>query len=305
MFWKSFVSLLAPMTRRPAARPWIEPLEGRALLSAGFLAGSLARAAGGGDAQDAQDLTRAAPVASDGLDAEQKLRADQLISTFENSTTTIQYAYIANIDDGRGYTAGRAGFTTATGDFLIVVKRYTKQAPGNPLAKYLPRLRTLAKSESDSTQGLSGIVSAWRKAARSAAFRAVQDGVVDDLYYLPAVQRWQALGAQTALSLVAIYDSIIQHGEGDGHDGLPAMIGRANAAAGGTPASGIAESDWLSVFLAERYRTLSHATDPATRKGWRASRDRVTVLRQLVADGNFDFQGPLVVSVYGDSFTIP
>src|SRR5262245_33374802 len=49
-----------------------------------------------------------------GLDADQRRRVDQLISAFENSTTEIQYDYAENIDDGRGVTAGRAGFTTAT-----------------------------------------------------------------------------------------------------------------------------------------------------------------------------------------------
>src|SRR5262245_25810326 len=41
-----------------------------------------------------------------GLDRAQKRRADRLISIFENSTPVIQYAYIENIRDGRGYTAG-------------------------------------------------------------------------------------------------------------------------------------------------------------------------------------------------------
>ena len=35
---------------------------------------------------------------------------------------------------GRGVTAGRAGFTSATADLLDVVERYTARVPGNPLA---------------------------------------------------------------------------------------------------------------------------------------------------------------------------
>ena len=35
------------------------------------------------------------------------------------------------------------GFTTATGDFLDVVERYTARVPSNPLAPFLPRLREL------------------------------------------------------------------------------------------------------------------------------------------------------------------
>jgi len=85
-----------------------------------------------------------APAALPGLTAAQRLRADRLISTFENSTPVLQYAYVQDIHDGRGYTAGRAGFTTATGDLLVVVERYTRRSPINPLARYLPRLRQLA-----------------------------------------------------------------------------------------------------------------------------------------------------------------
>jgi hypothetical protein len=37
----------------------------------------------------------------------------QITSTFENSTLELQYDYVENIGDGRGITAGRAGFTSA------------------------------------------------------------------------------------------------------------------------------------------------------------------------------------------------
>ena len=41
---------------------------------------------------------------------------DSITSCFENSTKTIQYGYVEALNDGRGYTAGKAGFTTGTGD---------------------------------------------------------------------------------------------------------------------------------------------------------------------------------------------
>ena len=59
-----------------------------------------------------------AATPSSGLNPEQRHRADALISIFENGTPKIQYGYAENIRDGRGITAGRAGFTTATGDAL-------------------------------------------------------------------------------------------------------------------------------------------------------------------------------------------
>src|SRR5687767_7600966 len=65
-------------------------------------------------------------------DAERKTHAAQITSTFENATVKLQYDYAENIGDGRGITAGRAGFTSATGDLLLLVRRYTEMKPDNP-----------------------------------------------------------------------------------------------------------------------------------------------------------------------------
>src|SRR5215211_6885999 len=73
-----------------------------------------------------------------GLTHAQHVRVDKLISEFENSTSVIQYCYVEALDDGRGYTVGRAGFTSATGDLLEVAEQYTRAVPGNPLEPLLP-----------------------------------------------------------------------------------------------------------------------------------------------------------------------
>jgi chitosanase len=283
-----------------------EPLEGREMMSASPGSGtSVPRTP-----TIAATHVRADAAAPAGFTPAQRLRADRLISIFENSTMKIQYGYIERLidedgeTDGRGYTAGRAGFTTATGDFLLVVERYTERVPANGLKKYLPRLRQLSAAGSESIDGLDGIKAAWKTAALDPAFRQVQDEVVAQEYYNPAVRRWKGLGLKKPLSLAAIYDTIIQHGEGDDPDGLPALIRRATLRAGGKP--GVAgESKWLGAFLAERKKTLLHAFDPDTRVHWAASVDRVTVFQQLRAARNFDFAGPFDVVVYTDPFTVP
>src|SRR5687768_10865837 len=168
-----------------------------------------------------------------GLSAVQKRRAEQITSVFENDTIELQYAYIENINDGRGYTAGRAGFTSATGDLLEVVERYTVAVPGNGLAVFLPTLRQRAASNSDDVTGLAGLPAAWVAAAADPTFRNTQDAVSDENYYLPAVEHGRELGLKTALAIAALYDASIQHGDGDDPDGVPAMIARATARAGG------------------------------------------------------------------------
>lgn len=124
-----------------------------------------------------------------GLNKDQKRRAEQLTSIFKNGTTEIQYGYVEPLDDGRGYTCGRAGFTTAAGDALEVVEVYTKAVPNNKLKKYLPELRRLAKEESDDISNLKGFASAWRSLGNDKDFRAAQDKVNDRLYYQPAMKR--------------------------------------------------------------------------------------------------------------------
>src|SRR5690349_2974768 len=79
----------------------------------------------------------ARPCEEPALAPEPKRLAEALTSLFENGTTEIDYAYAEALGDGRGITAGRAGFTSATGDLLLVVQRYTAAVPGNGLAAYL------------------------------------------------------------------------------------------------------------------------------------------------------------------------
>ena len=85
------------------------------------------------------------------FDSQQRIVADQIISVFENNTPVIQYGYAKNLNDGRGITAGRAGFTSATGDMLAVIERYSAKVPVNYLAAYLPALRELSANR-DSLQ---------------------------------------------------------------------------------------------------------------------------------------------------------
>ena len=59
----------------------------------------------------------------------QERRVEAVVSLFENSELAPVYDYIEDIKDGRGFTAGKIGFTTGTGDLLLVVKEYLKLNP--------------------------------------------------------------------------------------------------------------------------------------------------------------------------------
>lgn len=236
---------------------------------------------------------------------EQRNIADQIISVFENNTPVIQYGYAENLHDGRGITAGRAGFTSATGDMLEVIKRYTVTVPDNRLAVYLPRLRELAEDEDGSTQGLKGLEEIWQERANDEDFRNVQDEVVDEYYYDPAMAHAEFLGASLPLTLLNLYDAAIQHGDGNDLDGLPVMINRTTSKVGGTPKNGIDEEVWLQEFMSIRRSVLLNPGNQETQEEWPQSVGRIDTLIELYESGNVLLTPPIVIDTWGDIFTIP
>jgi chitosanase len=243
----------------------------------------------------AGEESRAPSAGGVGLSAEQRLRADRLINNFEHGTTEFRYGSAEALPDGRGITFGRAGFTTKSGDGHDLVKRYTAARADNPLARYLPRLEALAREESGSIEGLDGFIEAVHKAADDPLFRRTQDQLQDELYYQPSARLCDQLGLRTALARTAVYDALLMHGDGADRDGLPALLERARKEAGGTPATGVDESAWLSAFLRVRRDDLAHAHNPETRAVWARSVGRVDVFRTLADQGNRDLHGPIVL----------
>ncbi len=244
-------------------------------------------------------------VVSIPFNTEQRLIADQTISIFENGTPHLQYDYIENIHDGRGYTAGRAGFTSATCDLLEVLTRYQAIKPGNALEVFIPRLQALCLSSDSSVAGLEQLPAAWLNAASDPVFRQMQDQVVDEYYYEPALEYAQDNGLHTALSLLVLYDSAIQHGDGEDPDGLQALITQTNQMSGGSPGDGIDERDWLDHFLSVRRNTLLHPSDPETQEAWAESVDRVDALRKILEADNEHLSPPVRIEVWGDIFELP
>jgi chitosanase len=242
------------------------------------------------------------PVAAADGDVDQVIA--QMVSVFENGTPDIQYDYIDNLDDGRGYTAGRAGFCTACGDLLTVVQTYTAQVPNNPLATYLPTLNSLAASGDDSTRGLNGFKDAWRTAAGDPVFRKVQDQVTDSLYYAPARKLAQDNGVHSALGVAILVDTAVEQGTDNDPDGLPSMVKKTNAKVGSTPAAGVDETKWLSDFLDIRRTTLENPSSADTSESWGESVGRVDALAALLKAGNLDLNTPFTINPFGDRQTI-
>ena len=241
----------------------------------------------------------AATPVSPGLDAPAKKQdAMELVSSAENSSLDwkAQFAYIEDIHDGRGYTAGIIGFCSGTSDMLQLVTAYTKTEPGNPLAGYLPALTAVNGSASHKGLG-APFVAAWKLAAKDPAFQAAQDKERDDVYFNPAVTQAKADGLHT-LGQFAYYDAMVMHGPGSDPDSFGGIRAAAMRHAK-TPAKGGDETTYLNAFLDAREAAmrLEEAHSDTSRVS--------TEQRVFLKAGNLDLHLPLVWHTYGDRYEIP
>ncbi len=241
------------------------------------------------------------------LDPQQKSIAEQFTCFFENLTLEPQYGYVENLDDGRGITAGRCGFTTGTDDAHLVVKRYTEIVRGNPLAKYLPELQRLdhaVDDEKDNTDNLDFFEDAWKQSAGDERFRQVQDEANDELYYRPSQQLADQYGLNTALARAALYDACIQHGIGDDDDSLNSMLERTDSEMNGKPKDGVDETAWLGKFLQIRKSVLLNPADKYSKDEWSQSAERVDVYSKLLEQNNVNLTPPINIECFGKSAVI-
>ncbi|MFD8750131.1 chitosanase [Kitasatospora sp. NPDC059577] len=240
----------------------------------------------------------ATSTAGDGLnDPHLKDIAQQIVSSAENSSLDwkAQFAYVEDIKDGRGYTAGIIGFCSGTGDMLDLVEHYGKLKPGNALSKYLPALRKLNGSSSHS--GLDpDFVGDWKKAAQDPVFQQAQTDERDRVYFNPSVMQAQTDGLH-ALGQFIYYDAIVMHGPGN----EPVSFGGIRAAAmkkARTPAQGGDEKAYLAAFLDARRAAMK--TEAAHEETDRVDTEQLVFLKA----GNLDLKTPLAWKVYGESFKI-
>ena len=235
-----------------------------------------------------------------GLDSpDKKDIAMQLVSTAENSSLDwkSQYAYIEDIGDGRGYTAGIIGFCTGCGDLQALVEHYTEVKPDNVLAKYLPALKEKGSFD-DSHDGLDpNFTSDWKTAASDPAFQKAQDDERDRVYFNPSVEQAKADGLQ-ALGQFIYYDAIVMHGPGDDSVSFGGIRAAALSNAK-PPAQGGDEVQYLEAFLDARVAAMK--TEEAHEDTTRVD----TAQRKFLEAGNLTLETPLSFSVYGESFNIP
>ena len=219
-----------------------------------------------------------------------------LVSSAENSTTDYaeQYAYIEDIGDGRGYTAGIIGFTTGTGDLLEVVERYTELKPENELKKYIPALEQV--NGTDSHEGLGGAFEKdWVEAAQSEEMVQAQNDILDEQYMSVALQYANEDGL-CPLGQYIYYDALVVHGSGDSADCFEAIRNAALEKAK-APSTGGDETAFLTAFLDARVPVMQMEEA-------HSDLSRLNAQRKFLNEKNFDLTLPLEWTMYGDTFSL-
>jgi hypothetical protein len=219
----------------------------------------------------------------------QKEKIDMLVSMGENDNTVINYGFAQNIKDGRGYTVGKVGFCTGTGDFIVVAACYNDLKKNNILSKYWGHRDATGKAidgliyyndqfvatgqnQGDTTliDKLGSFVAdvATAAAETDGIFRACQDSVADAFDLAPAAQHVSDRGFSGALTIGFLYDTELNFGDdddtGNPDAGVPptpgakTVMARADADYGDAGLSASfsgkpwEESKWLGYFIKER-----------------------------------------------------
>lgn len=220
-----------------------------------------------------------------------------IVSSAENSSLDYeeQYAYIEDIGDGRGYTAGIIGFTSGTGDLLEVIKKYIELKPeNNELEKYVSALETV--NGTDSHEGLKdSFVADWIKASKNQEMIDAQNIIVDEMYLNPAIQFAEEDGL-SMLGAFVYYDALVVHGPGDDEDSFGGIHKAAQNNAD-TPAKGGDEAEYLLSFLDARSIIM-------LKEEAHSDLSRIDAQRKFISECNFDLRLPLSWTMYGDNFRL-
>jgi hypothetical protein len=175
----------------------------------------------------------------------QKQKIDMLVSMGENDNTTVNYGFASNIGDGRGYTIGKVGFCTGTGDFIIVAACYNDLKPGNVLSKYWGHRDSTGTATdgliyyndqyiiTGANQGATALIDkfgnftadvATAAAESDGIFRGCQDAMADADYLAAAAVHATERGLQGPLTIGFLYDTELNFGDDDDPDGTLGAI---------------------------------------------------------------------------------
>ncbi|KAJ2760887.1 hypothetical protein IWQ56_005382 [Coemansia nantahalensis] len=228
--------------------------------------------------------------------------AMRITNIYENGDTAFHYDYCEDLKDGRGYTAGIAGFCTGTADAWEVIQEYHRMTGGkDDFSPMDGTLSKLAKSGGASVAGLSDYCEVWEKLGKSdTKFQKAQDAIRDQMYLYPSQKAADKLGLKLDISRAQMYDTGIQHGTGDDRDGLLALIAQTSKsftadAPGKSPSTlningkKVDEIVWLKKFIQVREADLKNPKEKDNQGGnyWAQTTYRTKSFSYMIDQGEF------------------
>jgi chitosanase len=196
------------------------------------------------------------------ITSSQKHIIDAIVSIHETGKlpTAAAYSTITVLSDGAGISYGKHQSTDKSGSLDAILHRYCDK--GGCLTNQIkPFFDLLAANESTKVDPKN--LPAWvrtlktllAEAGKDPVMQAAQDEVFDENYWIPATQKCAAMGLVTALSHLAVYDTIIHSG--------PTRVDRLRSAfAEVPPARGGGEQAWVLAFLQARKKWLQSNSNP-------------------------------------------
>ncbi|BCM89086.1 chitosanase [Abditibacteriota bacterium] len=229
----------------------------------------------------------------------------KLTSLFKTNDPNCPLTSVENLNDGRGYTCGWAGFTTADEEVVELVEEYTRRVGGNYLYGMYIYLRFLRMKGLGDTHGLDrrDFKTHYLNACSNPQFHEAYATIVDRKFGEPARDWCEKLGLRLPIAHAILFDSLVQHGNEDDPDGVPAMIEDVGTylsspkhveSVFGPSQTNEHEIDWLNSFLAIREKVLTHPYNDDTTEAWGESLSRVEALRHLL-ETNPQLNEPVVV----------
>jgi hypothetical protein len=252
-------------------------------------------------------------------------KINMLVSMGENDSPLFTHASIIDLQDGRGYTISTIGFTTGTGDFILVDACYNDRKPNNVLSKYWGHrdssgravdgliyyndlFVTTGANQADTSRidSLGDFKSDVLAAAQEpdGIFVACQDAMANAFYLSAAAQHADERGLRAPLTIGFLYDTEINFGDDPDTDGTPGakiVMSRADADYGpGLPKDFTGkpweESRWLGYLIKERTIVMSKNStwlqdmdQDATWEGARRLHTAATNMPETGTDLSMDF----------------
>lgn len=216
---------------------------------------------------------------------------DCVLSIFETGRipTPAAYSTCAILPDGAGISYGKHQSTDRGGSLDKIVDLYIqrKGKHAEELKQFVPKLALNESAKVDPKN-----VPSWAKylmgvlkvAGADPVMQECQDSIFDSDYWVPALGHASALGIQTALGHLVVYDTCIHSGPG----GVAVIRARFPEL---PPAKGGDEKSWVNAYVNARRIWLAGNKNPIVQR----TVYRMDAFNALIKSGNWNLDTPMVV----------